>query len=142
MTTTTVHHARALTNAEFARLLEASVRRIVRMLTRAGALVADPEEEGPSPYLNLERPEDALAVLGEHFHRLSHPSVASRKCMSKGVELWQGWMSLTYCKLVKSVIWRIRSSPAGASATRRRSPLGALGSMSCQCLLFRQPSAR
>ena len=58
------HRARAPTNDEIERLLDALIRRIVRTLTGAGALVADPDEEGASPYLSLERPDDdALAVL-------------------------------------------------------------------------------
>ena len=58
------HRARAPTNDEIERLLDALIRRVVRTLTRAGALVADPDEEGAPPYLSLERPDDdALAVL-------------------------------------------------------------------------------
>ena len=58
------HRARAPTNDEIERLFDGLIRRIVRTLTRAAALVAGPEEEGAKPYLNLERPDDeALPTL-------------------------------------------------------------------------------
>jgi len=53
-------------------------------LTRAGALVADPDEEGASPYLNLERPDDdALAVLESASvrYRIAVGPIAGRKTL-------------------------------------------------------------
>jgi len=53
-------------------------------LTRAGALVADPDEEGASPYLNLEQPDDdALAMLESASvrYRIAVGPVAGRKTM-------------------------------------------------------------
>ena len=53
------HRARVPTHDEIERLLDVLIRRIVRTVTRAQALVAGPEEEeGAQPYLNLERPDD------------------------------------------------------------------------------------
>ena len=78
------HLARAPTNNEIECLLDALIRRIVRTLTRAGALVADPDEEGASPYLSLERPDDdALAVLESASvrYRIALGPIAGRKTL-------------------------------------------------------------
>jgi hypothetical protein len=78
------HRARAPTIDELERLLAVLVRRIVRTLTRAGALVADPEEEGAQPYLNLERPDDdALAALERASvrYRIAVGPIAGRKTL-------------------------------------------------------------
>ena len=50
------HRARVPTNDEIERLLDVLIRRIVRTLTRAQALVAGPEEEGAQPYLHSNGP--------------------------------------------------------------------------------------
>ena len=55
-----------------------------RSLTRAGALVADPDEEGASPYLSLEQPDDdALAVLESASvrYRIAVGPIAGRKTL-------------------------------------------------------------
>jgi len=78
------HRARAPTNDEIERLLDALIRRVVRTLTRAGALVVDADEEGASPYLNLERPDDdALAVLESASvrYRIAVGPIAGRKTL-------------------------------------------------------------
>ncbi len=95
------HRARAPTNDEVERLLDALIRRIVRTLAaalgipppaafvhpctaRAGALVADPDEEGASLYLNLERSDDdALAVLESASvrYRIAVDPIAGRKTL-------------------------------------------------------------
>ena len=95
------HRARAPTDDEIERLLDALIRRVVRTLTaapgilppaafvhpctsRAGALVVDPDEEGASPYLNLERPDDdALAVLESASvrYRIAVGPIAGRKTL-------------------------------------------------------------
>ena len=78
------HRARAPTNDEIERLLDTLIRRIVRTLTGAGALVADPDEEGASPYLSLERPDDdALAVLESASvrYRIAVGPIAGRKTL-------------------------------------------------------------
>ena len=78
------HRARVPTNDEIERLLDALIRRVVRTLTRAGALVVDPDEEGASPYLNLERPDDdALAVLESASvrYRIAVGPIAGRKTL-------------------------------------------------------------
>jgi hypothetical protein len=78
------HRARAPTVDELECLLDALIRRIVRTLMRAGVLVADPEEEGGSPYLNLERPDDdALATIegASVRYRIAVGPIAGRKTL-------------------------------------------------------------
>ena len=58
------HRAWPPTGDGLERLLDALIRRIVRTLTRSGALVEGSDEEGAQPYLDLGRPDDdALAAL-------------------------------------------------------------------------------
>ena len=78
------HRARAPTNDDIERLLDALIRRIVRTLTRSGALVAEPDYEGASAYRNLERPDDdALAVLESASvrYRIAVGPIAGRKTL-------------------------------------------------------------
>jgi len=61
------------------------IRRIVRTLTRFGALVAGPEEEPAQPYLNFDRSDDdALASLKSASvpYRIAVGPIAGRKTLS------------------------------------------------------------
>lgn len=78
------HRARPPTGAEIERLLDTLIRRIVRTLVRAGALVTGPEEEGAQPYLDLDRPDDdALAALESASlrYRIAVGPIAGRRTL-------------------------------------------------------------
>lgn len=58
------HRAARPSDSDVERLLETLIRRIVRTLTRAEALMVDPQGEGAQPRLDLDpAPEDSLAQL-------------------------------------------------------------------------------